>query len=174
MGGTAPANQLRLSFTGSQDGEAETETCRAAKLLVANDDSNLRPVRAQLAEYLRTNAPDALVADMQWNDYQLLFFLNSRNRYIIGIEPTFTYLEDPRKYWLWLHLSEDEPATCDREYCGASGRTDVVSALGQDLGAQYVLTDHGANPRLESTLRQKTNVTEVYRDAAFSLYRIGS
>src|SRR6266404_3427796 len=29
----APANQLRLSFTGSEDGEAETETCRAAKLL---------------------------------------------------------------------------------------------------------------------------------------------
>ena len=33
MGGTAPANQLRLSFTGSEDGEAETETCRAAKPL---------------------------------------------------------------------------------------------------------------------------------------------
>src|SRR6516225_5158675 len=31
MGGTAPANQLRLSFAGSEDGEAETETCRAAK-----------------------------------------------------------------------------------------------------------------------------------------------
>ena len=29
--GMAPANQLRLSFTGSEDGEAETETCRAAK-----------------------------------------------------------------------------------------------------------------------------------------------
>src|SRR6266436_9469633 len=33
MGGTAPANQLRLSFTGSEDGEAATETCRAAKPL---------------------------------------------------------------------------------------------------------------------------------------------
>src|SRR6202051_1659204 len=33
MSGTAPANQLRLSFTGSEDGEAETETCRAAKPL---------------------------------------------------------------------------------------------------------------------------------------------
>jgi len=33
MGGTAPANQLRLSFAGSEDGEAETETCRAAKPL---------------------------------------------------------------------------------------------------------------------------------------------
>src|SRR5436853_3124842 len=29
----APANQLRLSFTGSEDGEAKTETCRAAKPL---------------------------------------------------------------------------------------------------------------------------------------------
>ena len=29
----APANQPRLSFVGSEDGEAETETCRAAKLL---------------------------------------------------------------------------------------------------------------------------------------------
>jgi len=33
MGGTAPANQLRLSFTGSEDGAAETETCRVAKPL---------------------------------------------------------------------------------------------------------------------------------------------
>jgi len=33
MGGTAPANQLRLSFAGSEDGEAKTETCRAAKPL---------------------------------------------------------------------------------------------------------------------------------------------
>jgi len=31
MGGTGPANQPRLSFTGSEDGEAETETCGAAK-----------------------------------------------------------------------------------------------------------------------------------------------
>jgi hypothetical protein len=30
------------------------------------------------------------------------------------------------------------------------------------------------NPRLESILRKKTNVTEVYRDAAFSVYRIDS
>ena len=29
----APANQLRLSLAGSEDGEAETETCRVAKPL---------------------------------------------------------------------------------------------------------------------------------------------
>lgn len=124
------------------------------------------------AEYLRIKAPGALVANTQWNDYQLLFFLNSSSRYVIGIEPTFTYLQDPGKYWLWLHISEDEPGTCDREYC--ADRTDIASALRHDLGAQYVVIDHVLNPRVESVLRQKANIAEVYRDAAFSIYRIDS
>src|SRR5260221_1572910 len=50
MGGTAPANQPRLSFTGSEDGEAETETCRAAQPLWRTTTRTLRPVRAQLTE----------------------------------------------------------------------------------------------------------------------------
>jgi hypothetical protein len=126
------------------------------------------------AEYLRVNAPGALVANTQWNDYQLLFFLNSGNRYVIGIEPTFTYLEDPRKYWLWFHISEDEAGTCDHEFCADRDRTDVVAAVRWDLGARYVLADHALNPRLESILHGKTNVTEVYRDAGFSIFRIDS
>src|SRR5713226_988064 len=50
MGGTAPANQLRLSFAGSEDGEAETETCRVAKPLWRTTTRTSRPVRAQLTE----------------------------------------------------------------------------------------------------------------------------
>src|ERR1700688_3213030 len=50
MGGTAPANQLRLIFAGSEDGEAETETCRAAKPLWRTTTRTSRPVRAQLTE----------------------------------------------------------------------------------------------------------------------------
>lgn len=126
------------------------------------------------AAYLEANAPGELVADMQWNDYQLMFFLNSGNRYVIGIEPTFMYLKDSRKYWLWLHISEDEQGTCDHEFCSGGDRTDIASALREELGARYVLMDHEANPRVESILRTKANVTEVYRDAGFSVYRIDS
>jgi len=126
------------------------------------------------AEYLRLNAPGALVANTQWNDYQLLFFLNSRNRYLIGIEPTFMYLAAPGKYWLWQHISDDEASTCGHEACTDGERTDIVSALRQELGADYVLTDHGLNPNLERILGAESNVAEVYRDAAFSLYRVDS
>ena len=44
-----PANQLRLSFTGSEDGEAETETGRAAKPLWRTTTQTSGPPRAQLA-----------------------------------------------------------------------------------------------------------------------------
>jgi hypothetical protein len=126
------------------------------------------------AEYLKVNAPGALVANAQCGDYQFLFFLNSSNRYLVGIEPTLFFLADPRKYWLWLHMSEDNPDTCDHEFCSDSDRTDIVAAVRQNLGAQYVLVGHKANPRLDFILRGKTNVTEVYRDPAFSVYRIDS
>src|SRR5712691_10807786 len=46
----APANQLWLSSTGSEDGEAETETCRVAKPLWRTTTRTSRPVRAQLTE----------------------------------------------------------------------------------------------------------------------------
>ena len=124
------------------------------------------------AEYLRINAPGELVVNTQWNDYQRLFFLNSRNRYLIGIEPTFMYLADPGKYWLWFHLSNDEPTTCTRENCADADRTDIVSTISTVLGARYVVTDHDVNPRVESILRARTNVTEVYKDLGVSVYRI--
>ena|ERR1700751_3514693 len=57
MGGTAPANQPRLSFTGSEDGEAENGSLQNGEALVANDDSTLRPARAQLAEPPYADSP---------------------------------------------------------------------------------------------------------------------
>jgi hypothetical protein len=125
--------------------------------------------------YLRNNAPDALIANTGWApDYFFLFFFNSRSRYVIGIEPTFLYLNDPRKYWLWRHMNMDESGTCDHQVCSAAERTGIASAAGRELGAQYLLTDHENNPNLESILRTTPEVTEVYRDAALSVYRLNS
>jgi hypothetical protein len=125
--------------------------------------------------YLKKNAPDALVMNTEWApDYFLLFFLNSRSRYVIGIDPTFMYLTDPRKYWFWRHIWADEPATCDHEHCAGAEWTDIVSATRKELGAQYIVTDHANNPRLETILKKNIEVTEAYRDSALSVYRIDS
>jgi hypothetical protein len=123
--------------------------------------------------YLMKNAPDAVVLNTGWApDYFFLFYFNSRSRYVIGIEPTFLYLTDHRKYWLWRHMNNDEPGTCYHETCAGAERTDVVSAARKELGAQYVLTDHENSPVLDGILRKNSDVSEVYRDAALSIYRI--
>jgi hypothetical protein len=49
MEGTAPVNQLRLSFTGSEDG-SRNGNLQSGEAPVANKGSNLRPARAQLTE----------------------------------------------------------------------------------------------------------------------------
>ena len=125
------------------------------------------------ATYLKTNAPDSLVLNTGWApDYFFLFFYNSSSRYVMGIEPTFLYLNDPRKYWLWRHMYEDEQGTCDHENCSDSERIDIASAARKVLGAQYVVNDHENNPRVDNMLRKSSDVTEVYRDEALSVYRI--
>ena len=127
------------------------------------------------AEYLRVNAPDALVLNTEWApDYFFLFFLNSRSRYVIGIDPTFLYVTDSRKYWFWRHIWADEASTCDHENCADAERTDIVSASWKELGAQYVVADHNNSPRVESILRKNPAVTEVFRDAGVSVYKIDS
>jgi len=125
------------------------------------------------ADYLRTHAPGELVADVQWGDYQFLYFLNTQNRYLVGIEPTMMYRMDPRKYWLWRHISNDETTTCDQEFCEATAqRQDIASAFRTELGTRYVFTEHIANPRLEMILKQTNGVREVYRDDGYSIYHI--
>ena len=127
------------------------------------------------ATYLKTNAPDSLVLNTGWApDYFFLFFYNSSSRYVIGIEPTFLYLADPRKYWLWRHMYEDEQGTCDHENCTDAERIDIASAARNGLGAQYVVNDHQNNPRVDNLLRKNNAVTEVYRDAALSVYCVES
>jgi len=124
------------------------------------------------AEYLRTHAKGDLVANADWGDYQFLFFLNPRARYVVGIEPTMLYLSDHRKYWLWRHMADDETSTCGREQCPESERTAIGKAMRAGLGASYIFLQHAENPKLEKALQQEPGVAEVFRDAGFSLYRL--
>jgi hypothetical protein len=124
------------------------------------------------SEYLQKHAPGELVANAQWGDYHYLFFWNSSNRYVIGIEPTATYRMDPKKYWIWRHMSDDERFTCDHEICAEGEHTDIATAVAGRLHARHIFTDHQLNPTLESVLRKRAGVTEAFRDSYFSVFRL--
>ena len=124
------------------------------------------------AEYLEKNAPGELVVNATWGDYYYLFFWNASNRFVIGIEPTATYVTDARKYWIWRHLSNNESSTCGQEFCSPGRSQPLAEGLKQGLGARLIFTDHAKHPRSEAALRNDATVSEPYRDARFSIFRV--
>lgn len=119
------------------------------------------------ARFLEERFPGRRVVNSQWDHYAFLYFWNHRNQYLVGIEPTFFYIANPAKYWLWRHLSDDEPSTCPTQRCASA--VNPAEAL-RELDSNLVLTDHARNPRLEKSLRADPAASEVYKDGTLSVF----
>jgi len=60
------------------------------------------------AEWLKNNTPeDSIIFHTSWDTFPRLFFYNSHNRYLIGLDPTFMYLYNPQLYWQWRNITEN-------------------------------------------------------------------
>lgn len=51
-----------------------------------------------------TNEGDIIFHD-KWDDWPVLFYHNSHNRYIVGLDPTFMYFKDESLYLAWKDIS---------------------------------------------------------------------
>jgi hypothetical protein len=122
-----------------------------------------------VSEYLLANTPGTVVFNTQWEQYPFLYFWNSQNIYVAGIDPTLMYSVNARRYWLWSHVASDEPTTCGVSQCGPADSRGIPSTIVEEFGACSVLTEHQRNPRLEQMLREGS-AKEVYRDPACSLF----
>jgi hypothetical protein len=86
-----------------------------------------------------------------------MFFWNTHNTYLVGLDPTYMSLEDPEQYKLWRAI--------------AAGRVPAPSqTIREQFEALYVLTDRkhdgfmraaAADPGMQVVLRTPTVI--VYR-----------
>ena len=61
------------------------------------------------AHWLSGHTPkDSIVFTADWTDFPLLFFHNQRNRYLLGLDPTYLALRDAELYRLWHQLGRGE------------------------------------------------------------------
>jgi hypothetical protein len=110
------------------------------------------------ARWLAANTPTgARVFTTDWDDFPHMFFWNTHNTYLVGLDPTYFSLEDPDRYRLWRAIVAGQVPTPSR-------------AIHEGFGATYVLTDlrhrgfigvADADPDLEPVLRTPTVI--VYR-----------
>jgi hypothetical protein len=52
--------------------------------------------------------PKEIIFHDRWDDWPALFYHNSHNRYIIGLDPTFMYLKNKGRYLLWQKIVRAE------------------------------------------------------------------
>lgn len=111
--------------------------------------------------WLAANTPEgARVFQTDWDDFPRLFFYNSHNTYLIGLDPTYMLIYDAELYDLWVDITRGEverPST----------------AIEGEFGARYVVSDlrHGAF--LEQAA-QDPGLVEVYRDGDSVVFQTAS
>ena len=98
--------------------------------------------------YLENNTENGeLIFHLSWSDFPTLFYFNHTNTYISGMDPTFMYLKDPNKYWLWTHISygikhSEEVVPKHKMVCKINSPKDVYEALKENFPIRYIFVEN--------------------------------
>ncbi len=115
---------------------------------------------AAASAWLRGNTPAGeRVFQTDWDDFPRLFFYNTHNTYLIGLDPTYMQLYNASLYDRWVDVTR--------------GRVPAPStAILNEFGARYVLTDLKHTGFLKQAA-QDPALVEVYRDAEAVIFKVG-
>lgn len=114
---------------------------------------------ASVSKWLSEHTPaDSIIVQSDWDDWPMLFYFNTQNRYIVGLDPTFMYNFNPALYDAWAALTGE-------------GKADtLVELVTQKLSSRYVLVekDHTA---LQHLLASNIYFRLVYEDDEAWVYQ---
>jgi hypothetical protein len=132
-------------------------TVRDTKLSIAT--SKPYSLYSGAAQWLSRNTDTgARVFQTDWDDFPRLFFYNTHNTYLIGLDPTYMQLYDADLYALWEKITQGE----------LEHPSDFIYPR---FGASYVMSDliH------QDFIRQAENdpgLQEVYRDSEAVVFQV--
>lgn len=111
------------------------------------------------AKWLEQNTPvGSRVFQTDWDDFPRLFYYNTHNTYLAGLDPTYLQLYDADLYDLWVEITQgdvENPSTI----------------IASDFGAQYIHTDYKHGDFLE-VADNDPGLREVYRDEDAVLFEV--
>lgn len=113
---------------------------------------------AAASTWLANNTPvGSRVVHSDWDEFPLLFYHNSHNTYIVGLDPTFLYKADEERYWTWANITLGK-------FNG-----NVYDAVTSTLASRYVFvtSDHTGMDRY---FRTNDRFVKRYQDAEVTIY----
>ena len=125
----------------------------------AIDRSKPYNLYAGASAWLEKNTPaGARVFQTDWDDFPRLFFYNTHNTYLVGLDPTYLQLYDPALYNLWVDITQGD----------VNNPSQIIA---NTFASHYIHTDlnHGDFLRVAE---EDAGLKEVYRDDQAVLFEV--
>ncbi len=113
-----------------------------------------------VSQWLTANSPQgSIVVHSDWDDFPSMFYHNSHNNYIVGLDPTFMYQYNKALYVRWADLTMGKRTS------------DATPIITQDLKSSIVVVtkDH---PAFRTTMDQQQGFSVVYEDDEAAIYQL--
>ncbi len=146
-------------------------TLGVAAVIVTMAYFNVKSTRADLegytppeflqggAEWLAQNTEEgSMVFQTDWDDFPRLFFFDSHNTFIIGLDPTYLSLADQTLFDKWVDLTQ--------------GRSEqgLAADIRSTFNTCYAITDLEHGNFIKAAARDP-EMTEVFRDDSSAVYQ---
>jgi hypothetical protein len=117
----------------------------------AVDGSKPYGLYANASLWLEKNTPDqSRVFQTDWDDFPRLFYYNTHNTYLIGLDPTYLQLYDANLYDLWVDITQGN----------VENPSQIIAST---FDAHYIHTDLNHRDFLQ-VAAEDPGLKEVYRD----------
>lgn len=125
----------------------------------ALDGSKSYDLYAGASTWLAANTPvNSRVFQTDWDDFPRLFFYNTHNTYLIGLDPTYMQIYNPKLYKLWVDITQGDVK-------------DPSKIISETFGSSYVHTDLNHKDFL-GVAENDPGLKEVYRDNQAVLFEV--
>jgi len=122
-------------------------------------DSKPAGLYSQASNWLIENTPQGTrIFQSDWDDFPRLFFYNTWNTYLIGLDPTYLEIKDPGLFDSWVAITRGEVEMPSQQII-------------DEFAAEYILTDL-SHEKFIDRVGQDPAIIEVYRDEEAIIYRI--
>ena len=125
----------------------------------AIDNSKPYGLYANASAWLEKNTPaGSRVFQTDWDDFPRLFYYNTHNTYLIGLDPTYLQLYDADLYDLWVDITQGD----------VENPSQIIATT---FEARYIHTDlnHGNFLKVAA---EDSGLKEVYRDDQAVIFAI--
>ena len=110
-------------------------------------------------QWLQSNTPaGSIVFNTDWDDFPILFYYNTHNRYIVGLDPTYLYDRNPELWKLYVKVTLGE-------------ERDAAPIIRDRFGSEFAVTDNDHGEFLEAAAESGRFET-VYSDQYSTVLRV--